>query len=520
MAGPGINMSKVHFFPFNLKYDFGKEIAIITFVYGKSCKMRIISVLAFLFSATLVASCQQKQGYEISLNINGLRDSSVYLAYHFGDKQYIKDTVRLDQAGHAIFSGLERLPEGIYMIVLPGRHYFEILISDDQHFSASCTYPDYFNTLKFSGSDENSYFVSYQRSWAGMQKKASAVAGRLQKSRQNQDSVKLLSAEQRAMEENMKVYLRQVVKENAPNLLSVLVRSMIPVDMPEQIIPDNTRNRDSLQWVLRYNFNRDHFFDNIDLGDERILRTPILYARLKAYFENVLIQYPDSIISGIDRLLPEINDNYKVFQFVSVFLFNHFRESEIMGHDAVLLKIADEIYLSGKADWVSKEFIDDLKRQSELLRNNLIGMKAHNLVMDTYHNIFVALYDIEKDFTILYFWEPDCGHCIESTPKLKTYYDKARNEGVEIFAVCTTSDKEKWSKYISENGLNWINGWDPGRATNFDFYYNVQSTPMVYILDRSKTIIAKKISVDDIPSFIDNYRKFFMKDSSGANAAN
>jgi thiol-disulfide isomerase/thioredoxin len=180
-----------------------------------------------------------------------------------------------------------------------------------------------------------------------------------------------------------------------------------------------------------------------------------------------------------------------------------------MGHDAVMVKIADDIYLSGKADWVTKEFKDDLRKQVELLRHNLIGMKAENLIMDSYKGIFVALHDIEKEFIILYFWEPDCGHCKEATPKLKTYYDKSKNDGIEVFAVCTTKDKPAWTRYIEENGLKWINGWDPERASHFDFYYNVQSTPMIYILDRNKKIIAKKLAIEDVPSFIENYRKYF-----------
>jgi hypothetical protein len=36
----------------------------------------------------------------------------------------------------------------------------------------------------------------------------------------------------------------------------------------------------------------------------------------------------------------------------------------------------------------------------------------------------------------------------------------------------------------------------------------VQSTPMVYILDKNKKIIAKKLAVEDIGPFIENYRKF------------
>jgi hypothetical protein len=39
----------------------------------------------------------------------------------------------------------------------------------------------------------------------------------------------------------------------------------------------------------------------------------------------------------------------------------------------------------------------------------------------------------------------------------------------------------------------------------------VEATPLIYILDRDKNIIAKKIGVDDIGPFIDNYRKYFMR---------
>ena len=48
------------------------------------------------------------------------------------------------------------------------------------------------------------------------------------------------------------------------------------------------------------------------------------------------------------------------------------------------------------------------------------------------------------------------------------------------------SEKQKWTKYIEENKLTWINGWDPQRTSHFDYYYNVQSTPMIYILDKNK----------------------------------
>lgn len=467
----------------------------------------IFSILLSLVPVFL--SGQLKNGYEINVTIMDLQDSTVFLAYHLGDKQYIKDTAKLDRSGNGIFRGQQTLPQGIYMIVLPGRKYFEILISDNQRFSLNCTFSDYFNTLKFTGSKENSAFVEYQKNWVTMQQTAIAISKRIQNNKQNNDSLKILGSVQKLQEENMKAYLKSVVKANEGNFLGTLVKGLLPIDIPKFTIPIGYKNPDSIRWVMNYNYNKDHFFDNIDLNDERLIRTPLLYSRLDSFFTNVLIQSPDTINKEIDKLINKCSSNYKMFQFVSVYLFNHFRESEIMGHDAVMVKIADDIYLSGKADWVTREFKDDLRKQIDLIRPNLIGKKAENMVMDSYKGIFVSLYDVEKDFTVLYFWEPNCGHCQEATPKLKAYYDKPKDYSLEVFAVCTTADKEKWTKYIEDNKITWINGWDPKRISHFDFYYNVQSTPTIYVLDKNKKIIAKKLAVEEIGPFIDNYRKFF-----------
>ena len=150
-------------------------------------------LFSILFSIVpIFLSGQVKTGYEIDITIHDLQDSTVFLAYHLGDKQYIKDTLKLDRTGHGVVHGQEVLPEGIYMIVLPGRKYFEILISKDQHFTVSCSYSDYFNTLKFNGSEENTAFIEYQKKWLIMQQQSGAISRRIQNNKQNNDSLKIL----------------------------------------------------------------------------------------------------------------------------------------------------------------------------------------------------------------------------------------------------------------------------------------------------------------------------------------
>ena len=257
--------------------------------------MRKINFIIILFLVPIITFGQLKSGYNIDLTINDLRDSTVFLAYHLGDKQYIKDTIKLDKSGHGIVHGQETLPTGIYMIVLPGKKYFEVLISDQQHFSLSCNYSDYFNTLKFSGSDENSAFIDYQKKWVVMQQRSAAISKRIQNNRQNNDSLKILGAVQKRQEENMKLYLKSVINENNGNLLATLVKALLPIDIPEFSIPIGYANPDSIRWIRSYLYNKDHFFDNVDLSDEKLLRTPILYSRLNTFFTTVVIQAPDSV---------------------------------------------------------------------------------------------------------------------------------------------------------------------------------------------------------------------------------
>jgi hypothetical protein len=70
-----------------------------------------------------------------------------------------------------------------------------------------------------------------------------------------------------------------------------------------------------------------------------------------------------------------------------------------------------------------------------------------------------------------------------------------------------------WKKFIAEFKIqSWINGIDihknvkTGKEeyfTDFRNTFDVYSTPIVYILDKNKRIIGKRIPVDKIQEFIE-----------------
>ncbi len=447
-------------------------------------------------------------GHSISVTVNGAPEATVRLAYHVGSQQYVRDSLVADSNGRCNFAGADRLPPGVYMIVLPGNTFFEFLVGDDQHFDISCDAQNPGGTLLFRGSDENQKFLDYQKRWKVLQEEAVNISAGLRDSSLSQGEAALRKEKLAAQEKRMKQYLHQTAESNRGTLLGAIAKSIIPPEPFVPALPPGTSNRDSVSRLLSYIHYKDHFFDNVDLSQPGLIRSPILGGRLEQFFRQVVIQMPDSIIMEADRLLGKSAVNDDVFQYVAVWIMNRYASSEIMGHDAVVVHLADEVYLAGKAPWATQEYLAELEKRVSRLRPNLIGKKAPELLMNSFAGHYVSLYDVEAEYTIVYFWEPDCGHCKVATPLLRDYYKVNRDKGIEIFAVCTHHDREKWEKYIVDNGLNWINGWDPERLSRFDHFYNVDSTPLIYILDREKKIIAKRLAAEDVSSFIDAYRKF------------
>jgi thiol-disulfide isomerase/thioredoxin len=468
--------------------------------FSQSILTLILSAISFTLPA--------QTGHSFSITVKDGPAIKLRLAYHLGNQQYIRDSLVTDQAGKGRFFGSDILPAGVYLIVLPENNFFEFLVDDDQHFDILFSRNDPAGSLSFSGSEENDRFLSYQKRWRQLQEEAMSISGRLAGLQPGEKEAVAAKRELTGQEARMKLYLKETAETNQGSLLGAIARSMIPVETASPVVPPGSHNQDSLVRLLSYISYKNHFFDNVDFKEPGLIRSPVLGGRLDQYFRQVVIQMPDSIIKEADRLLEKASVNEDVFQYVAVWLMNKYAASEIMGHDAVVVFLADRVYLAGKAPWASEEYISDLRKRVERLRPNLIGQKAPELLMGSFAGHYVSLYDSDADFTIIYFWEPDCGHCKESTPKLKEFYDKNKSSGIEVFAVCTQQDREKWEKYIVDNGLSWINGWDPQRMSRFDFLYNVESTPLIYILDRDKKIIAKRLAVEDVASFIDAYRKY------------
>ena len=180
-----------------------------------------------------------------------------------------------------------------------------------------------------------------------------------------------------------------------------------------------------------------------------------------------------------------------------------------MGMDKVFVHMIDNYYAKGKAFWVDETLLFKMKDRADQLRNNLIGNKAPNLTMIDTNNVYHSMYNVKSKYTLLIFWDANCGKCKEEMPKLVEFYDsinKGKKEKFfDVYAVSLTPDANDWLKYLREKKLKWLNVYDPQNETNFRRLYDIYSTPVLYLMDENKKIIAKRIDVNQLKDFIADY---------------
>jgi peroxiredoxin len=137
----------------------------------------------------------------------------------------------------------------------------------------------------------------------------------------------------------------------------------------------------------------------------------------------------------------------------------------------------------------------------------LIGEKAPNMVMMDTNNQLISMYNVDAKFLLVLFWDPDCGHCEMEIPKLKEFYDQYKTQyGLEIFAICSDSTMSKMKNAIKKKDMHWINVNGPRTLTgNYKEQYDIISTPVIYLLNRKKEIIAKQLKTEQIIGFLKHY---------------
>lgn len=468
-------------------------------------KLFVFTILLLFCLVTFSAN----DAYKIKIKFNGLKDTTCFLGNYYGDKQYYKDTARVDSKGYCVFDGSEPLKAGIYSVIINNTLLFELVVNEPLIEIETDT-ANYVKKLVVLKSEENKLF--YKQLFFVADKQVRTVE--LQKEISDSTISSLAKSEaKKEMEkiaDEIKEYRLQMIKSNPKTFVAKILTAMKEPDVPEFSEIKN----DSIQRVEKYFYNKNHYWDEFDFTDSRMVRTPIYHSKLDRFFNKIIVQNPDSIIHEADIIIAKTKSDSDMFKFTVHYITNNFEKSKIMGMESVFIHMGLKYYTHELATWLDSAQIEKIRERAKVMEPLQIGKKAINLsLMDTSGH-WQNFYSLKTDYTILVFWDTECGHCKKEIPQLVQYYKTIKDQSVSVFTV-NQNNEDSWKKFIKENNMDFVNvgvpvevytdqnkvneyvlsGKTDVKSLNFHITYDIFSTPQIYLLDKNKTIIAKKLDI-------------------------
>jgi Domain of unknown function (DUF5106)/Thioredoxin-like len=470
--------------------------------------MKRVSILAIGLLSYVLATAQT--GYTINVTLKPYKNTYVYLGYYYGKLKALADSVLLDANSQGVFTGKEPLHGGIYFIVSPRKEIlFEVLIDKQQQFSITADSINLPYSVAFTGTPENSLFQHYT-SFANQTGQAiSKTNNEYSQAKTKKDSA-AISKRLKVLTDKMQHFRDSISTTHPQSLLAGLFGAM-----KEPVVPSAAEHPGGkYDSNYAYQYYKSHYWDGISFDDERWIRTPFFEPKLEKYYKDLVVPLPDSISKEVDHMLLYARTSPEMFKYLLVYFVQKYINPQYMGQDAVFVHLFEKYINTGQADFFTQQYKDFMFKRAYSLMANLIGVQAANLEMVDTLGKPMNLYTIQNNYTVICFWDPTCSHCKETVPKVDSIYQaKWKKEGVSLYGVMVEGGKENWLKFIHDNNLKgWVHVYElpekqkldeaAGKAS-YRQLYDVYQTPILYLVDKDKRIIAKKLSYQQLDEVLD-----------------
>ncbi|MDR1371304.1 MAG: TlpA family protein disulfide reductase [Dysgonamonadaceae bacterium] len=455
----------------------------------------------------VIASTVNGFGNSLKITINApqLKNAELALCAHFNGKVYKKDSLQLSDQGTGAFIQPQKLDEGLYLVYIDSTKYFDVLLSDEQVFQIDIDTTDFINKNKISGAAQSVAFSEYVRFLSEKQKERGKLLEEGRALQAANEDFSAVSEKIDSLNQEVQSYQNDFFASHQDQWVSLFFKGLEPATGPYPAPKTQEEAKAEFYYL------KDHYFDNINLLDKRFWYTNYFPQKIETYIQKQVEGIPDSLANAASHLVAKTMNDTTCYQLMLSRLTNYALQSNLMGMENVWAKLAEDYYLKGLANWSDSAFLSDIKSEYAKVRYNRIGMKARDLPLQDSLNRRVDLYKLSRKYTLLCFFEPQCGHCKVEIPAIhEKLYKKYVDKGLDVACVYLLTDKKEWLNFVNEhhlNGAHWHNLWDPNRTSYYWEFYNTSTTPSIYLLNEKKEIIAKKLNEETLDQLLGDLLK-------------
>lgn len=161
----------------------------------------------------------------------------------------------------------------------------------------------------------------------------------------------------------------------------------------------------------------------------------------------------------------------------------------------------EDIYIPVLEHIINNPKIDSLnkirpKYQLEMTMKNRKGEKSANFKIMLTNNRNINLHDINAEFIILFFNNPNCPDC-KRVKDIIISSKKMNADNIKVVSVYIDDELDLWRK--AQYPSHWINGYN--QELSVDKTYDLKAIPTLYLLDKDKRVILKDSSIELINQY-------------------
>lgn len=240
--------------------------------------------------------------------------------------------------------------------------------------------------------------------------------------------------------------------------------------------------------------------DSCDSSETRYLRHP-------EFNQLISTKLMSGDIAAIDQTLNRFGGASEISQYYLGKMMKYYNMDNNAPYDEVLVHLYDNYYVPNNLHLFSETYERTLRKAVERKRRVLIGTEIPALEAPNAEGKRESTKDLQRKFTVIWFWDSDCEDCQVETPELhKFYVENSETYDFDVFAYCLNDDVERWKKFTQEWGLTWTNTCSGTGDSNYDFidYFNLVTTPGCVLIDENNKIIMRQFTLEQLENFFQN----------------
>jgi peroxiredoxin len=427
----------------------------------------------------------------------------VFLYGVYAEQNFIADSAFSKPDGSVNFKKENGYLSGLYYVGVTDKLFLQILLDKDQVFQLTTSADKPFENMKVKGNIDTELLYEANKFDRVLQPQFDVVNKRVADAKFGSEEWKKAKAEQRELLDrranNINGYKTKHPEAFYP--LFKIAGQNPNIDPP--YLADGSIDQD--KYVPMY---RAAFWDGVDFGDVRLLRTPVFHNKLKRYMQELTPQGTDSLTKSAKIVAEKaVHGHPEVFKHVVNWLaINYNEKGPVMGAEKVFVNLVNEYFTNDLAYWTDTLELEKIRDKAVEMQNSLLGMKGMDVTASDYNDVSHSLYDIKDSMIVLFIYSTECDHCKEASPEIEKLNKQWKGTGkVGFFGICIDKDKDEFRRFAESYGFSFPNVYDPQYKSQYYLKYHMDITPEIYILDQNRIIVGKNLQPEQVNEIIERH---------------